>query len=164
MSARAKPIGGITISPELVRALKRLCLGKILDTLPTRLALAEDQGLATQDVLLMILTDEIGRRDSSAAMRRAAQAGLDPDMVLERWDTSAKVHFDRRVLAELATLRFLASHHNVVILGPVGVGKTFLANALGHLACRGGLRSECTDRTRCFESSSRVGWTTRATL
>jgi hypothetical protein len=56
--------------------------------------------------------------------------------VIERWDKSAQVTFDRRVLAELCTLRFIAAHRNVVVLGPVGVGKTFLASALGHLACR----------------------------
>jgi DNA replication protein DnaC len=127
-----------TISPELVRALKRLCLGKILDALPERLALAEEQGLSVDDVLLLLLTDEIERRDSSAADRRAAKAGLHPDMVIERWDKTAKVHFDRRLLSELVTLRFLQAHRNVVILGPVGVGKTFVASALGHVACRGG--------------------------
>jgi DNA replication protein DnaC len=126
------------INPELVRALKRLCLGKILDAMPERLALAEEQGLVFEDILLLLLTDEIGRRDSSAADRRAAKAWLDADMVLERWDKSAKVHFDRRLLSELATLRFLEAHRNVVVLGPVGVGKTFVACALGHLACRGG--------------------------
>jgi DNA replication protein DnaC len=127
-----------TISPELVRALKRLCLGKILEALPERLVLAEEQALPFEDVLLLLLTDEIERRDGGAAQRRAAKAGLHPDMVLERWDKTAKVHFDRRVLSELATLRFLQAHRNVVILGPVGVGKTFLASALGHLACRAG--------------------------
>jgi ABC-type cobalamin/Fe3+-siderophores transport system ATPase subunit len=65
-------------------------------------------------------------------------AGLDPDMVLERWDKSAKVTYDRRVMNELVSLRFVEDHRNVVILGPVGVGKTFLANALGHLCCRAG--------------------------
>jgi len=127
-----------TISPELVRALKRLCLGRILDALPERLELAEQQGLGFEDILLLLLTDEIARRDSGASQRRAVKAGLDPDMVLERWDKTAKVHFDRRLMAELATLRFLEAHRNVVVLGPVGVGKTFLAMALGHLACRGG--------------------------
>lgn len=42
------------------------------------------------------------------------------------------------VLAELMSLRFIEGHKNVVIPGPVGVGKTYLASALGHLACRSG--------------------------
>ncbi len=131
-------MSAVDVSPELRRALKRLCLGKILDALPERLALAREQKLPFEDVLLMLLSDEIQRRDGSAATRRAAQAGLDPDMVCERWDKTAKVHYDRRVFAELCTLRFIEAHRNVVVLGPVGVGKTFLASALGHLACRAG--------------------------
>ncbi|MCB9661367.1 MAG: ATP-binding protein [Sandaracinaceae bacterium] len=43
-------------------------------------------------------------------------------MVLERWDHSSKVHFDRKVLDALVCLRFVESARNVVILGPVGVG------------------------------------------
>jgi hypothetical protein len=108
-----------TISPELTRALKRLCLGKILDALPERLALAEERALPIEDVLLLLLTDEIQRRESSAAERRAAKAGLDAQMVIERWDRTAKVQLDRRLLSELATLRFLDAHRNVVVLGPV---------------------------------------------
>lgn len=127
-----------TIGPELVAAFKRLRLGGLLPTLAERLTLAEKHSTPIEDVLLMLLTDEISRRDSTAATRRAEQAGLDPDMVIERWDKTAKVSFDRRVLGELASLRFVEDHRNVVILGPVGVGKTFLASALGHLCCRAG--------------------------
>jgi DNA replication protein DnaC len=86
----------------------------------------------------MLFSDEIARRESTATARRAEEAGLDPDMVLERWDKSAKVTYDRRVLNELVSLRFVEQRRNVVVLGPVGVGKTFLANALGHLCCRSG--------------------------
>jgi hypothetical protein len=43
--------------------------------------------------------------------------------VLERWDKTAKVTYDRRVMNELASLRFVENRRNVVILGPVGVGK-----------------------------------------
>jgi DNA replication protein DnaC len=102
--------------------------------------MAEKQDTPLQDFLLMVLSDEIARRQSSAAQRRAEDAGLDPDMVIERWDKTAKVHYDRRVLAELMTLRFIEGHRNVIVLGPVGVGKTFLAHALGHLACGAGFR------------------------
>jgi len=128
------------IAVELRDAMKRLRLGPVLDTLSERIALAEQQDLPLQDFLLLILSDEITRRHTSAARRRADDAGLDPDMVFERWDKTTKVHYDRRVLAELATLRFIEGHRNVIILGPVGVGKTFIAHALGHLACHGGFQ------------------------
>lgn len=128
------------ISAELKDALKRLRLGPVLDTLADRLVLAEKQEMPVQDFLLLILTDEIQRRQSSAAARRADDTGLDPEMVFERWDKTAKVHFDKRVLAELSSLRFVEGRRNAIILGPVGVGKTFVAHALGHLACRAGFQ------------------------
>lgn len=127
-----------TLAPELVTALKRLRLGGIVPTLPERMALAEKDETPFDELLLMLITDEIERRRSTAATRRSVEAGLDPDMVVERWDKTAKVHFDKRVFQELCSLRFVDDARNVVIMGPVGVGKTFLSSALGHLACRGG--------------------------
>ena len=69
---------------------------------------------------------------------RAQRAHLDPAMQLEAWDPDAKVTLDQALLNELVSLRFLAAHAHVAIVGPVGVGKTFLAHALGHMACRHG--------------------------
>jgi len=127
-----------TVSPELRDAMKSLRLGQVLPTLAERITLAEKQDIPIEDFLLGIFTDEVQRRQSASASRRADAAGLDPDMVFERWDKTAKVSLDRRVLQELSSLRFVEAHRNVVILGPVGVGKTFVASALGHVACRSG--------------------------
>ena len=127
-----------SVNPELATALKRLRLGGLLPTLAERLSLCEKQNLPYQDVLLMLVSDEISRRDSGAAERRAQQAGLSADMVLSRWDASSKVTYDRRLLQELCSLRFVADHRNVAILGPVGVGKTFWGQALSHLCCQAG--------------------------
>jgi DNA replication protein DnaC len=127
-----------SVSPELKAALKRLKLGYLIDVLPDRLLLADKQGTAFDEVLLLLLTDEISRRDSSAAARRARDAGIGDEMRLERWDKTAKVHYDKRLLSELCSLRFIEANRNVIVLGPVGVGKTFLASALGHVACRHG--------------------------
>ncbi len=140
--AREQEGGRLMASPRSTRsfvtALKRLKLGRILDTLPERLVLADKQEMSLDDLLLLVLTDEIARRDSTAADNRARDAGLDPAMRLEQWDKSSKVTFDKRMLAELVSLRFLEAHRHVVVLGPVGVGKTFVSQALGHIACRHG--------------------------
>jgi DNA replication protein DnaC len=126
------------VSPDLKATLRRLKLGRMLDTLPERLLLARQQKMPHQDFLLLVLGDEGSRRDSQAATLRAQKAHLDPAMQLEAWDDTAKVTFDRAVLNELVSLRFLEAHRHVATVGPFGVGKTFLAHALGHLACRRG--------------------------
>jgi len=127
-----------TIGPELKSVMKQLRLGQLLVTLAERITLAEKDDTPIEDFLLRLFSDEVERRHGAAAIRRSDAAGLDPDMVFERWDKTAKVTFDRRVLQELATLRFLEAQRNVVVLGPVGVGKTFVACALGNVACRSG--------------------------
>jgi DNA replication protein DnaC len=126
------------LSHELVQVMKDLRLGQILPTLADRIGLAEKNELPLQDFLLGLFSDEVERRRDTSTARRAHDAGLDPDMVIERWDKTAKVTYDRRVLQELVSLRFVEAQRNVVVLGPVGVGKTFIANALGHVACRSG--------------------------
>jgi DNA replication protein DnaC len=126
------------IAPDLKVALRRLRLGPLLDTLPERFALARQQKMPHQDFLLLVCADEVARRDGRAAIVRAQKAHLDPTMQLEAWDPTARVTYDKELLNELATLRFIDAHAHVVIVGPVGVGKTFLAHALGHIACRHG--------------------------
>jgi len=127
-----------SISNDLRAVLRRLKLSRLLDTLAERLTLARQQKMPHQDFLLLALQDEVQRRDGQAATIRAQKAQLDPKAQLEAWDPTAKVSFDHALLNELAALRFLDTHRNVQIVGPVGVGKTFLAHALGHIACRRG--------------------------
>jgi DNA replication protein DnaC len=126
----------VEVSADLKQLMRRLKLGQLLNTLPERLALARTQHLPHHEFLEMLLADEVTRRDHHATDRRAREANLDPTMVLEAWDDSTTVAFDRALWAELCSLRFLDQAHNLMILGPVGVGKTFLANALGHAAVR----------------------------
>jgi DNA replication protein DnaC len=126
------------ITTDMRTVLKRLRLSKLMDTIPERLALAKQQKMAHADFLLLVLSDEASRREALAATLRAQRGHLDMSMQLEAWDASAKVRYDKELLNELASLRFLDEHRHVAIVGPVGVGKTFLAHALGHVACRRG--------------------------
>lgn len=126
------------INKDLKAVLRRLRLSPLLDTLPERLPLARQQKMPHQDFLLLVLGDEVSRRDSNAATVRAQRGHLDPQSRIDNWDETSKVTFDRALLNELVSLRFLEQHHHVAIVGHVGVGKTFLAHALGHIACRHG--------------------------
>src|SRR5438552_10790059 len=124
------------VGADLKATLRILKLGKLLDTLPERLTLARQQNLPHADFLELVLADEVTRRDTNSAALRARAAGLDPTMRLESWDTTAAVRFDQPLWNELVSLRFLDGPHGALLLGPVGVGKTHLATALGHIAVR----------------------------
>jgi DNA replication protein DnaC len=124
------------VSPDLRQALRALKLGQMLETLPDRLALARQQKMAHADFLELVLADEVTRRESKSASLRARAAGLDPGMRLDTWDESAAVRYDRQLWNGLVSLRFLDAANGALILGPVGVGKTHLASALGHIAIR----------------------------
>jgi DNA replication protein DnaC len=135
-TARAITAPNDSISPELKQILRTLKLGKMLDTLPERLALARTQQLPYVDFLELLLADEVSRRDTNSAMLRARSAGLDPGMRLDTWDPAAAVRFDQQLWNELCSLRFVEAAHGALLLGPVGVGKTHLATAIGHAAVR----------------------------
>lgn len=124
------------LSAELKALLRQVKLGRCADTLPERLALARTRNLGHAEFLELVLADEVTRRETTSAALRARGAGLDPTMCVENWDPSTKVTYDHQVFDELASLRFIDAGHNVVIMGPVGVGKTFMATALGHAAVR----------------------------
>jgi len=110
------------VGADLSTILRALKLSGLKDTLPERLALARQQQLGHAAFLELLLSDEHSRRESRSASLRAAKAGLDPAMRLQTWDEQADLRYDRGT--------------GVLILGPVGAGKTHLATALGHVAIR----------------------------
>jgi DNA replication protein DnaC len=129
--APADPVGA-----DLTRLLKALKLGALADTLPERAALARQHKLSHIGFLEVLLADEVSRRESRSAALRSAKAGLDPTMRFDTWTTMKDLRYDRTLLGDLTSLRFLDAGQSAIILGPVGVGKTHLATALGHMAIR----------------------------
>ena len=89
------------IDPDLAVTLRQLKLGRILDTLPERLALAKTHKLSHAEFLQIILSDEVTRRDSASAVLRARSAGLDPTMTLDAWDPTSSAVYDQRLWDEL---------------------------------------------------------------
>lgn len=126
------------ISSSMKTVLKRLKLSPVLHTLPDRLAYAHKTKLSHQDFLELVLQDEIDRREHKSLALRVHKAGFAEEHTLEDFDWDAPVTFDRDRVRDLFGMGFLDRHEDVLFLGPVGVGKTFLAAALGHAACRAG--------------------------
>lgn len=128
----------MTIDTDLLRLLKRLKLGALAPTLPERLTLARSQHLDYAAFLTLLLADEVQRRDQLAVERRMLAAGFEEVVGLEAFDWGAPIQVDRRQLQAIFSLDFLARRQHVLFVGPVGVGKTFLAQALGAMAARAG--------------------------
>ena len=128
------------VNTSLKAVLKRLKLSGIAPLLPDRAAYAQKAGLSTLDFLELVLQDEIDRREHKNLATRLDRAGFEEAQTFEDFDWDAPVTFDRDRVRDLFSLAFLQRHEDVIFLGPVGVGKTFLACALGHAACRAGHR------------------------
>ena len=126
------------VKPSLKTVLKRLRLSGLVPTLPDRASYAKKVSLSELDFLELALQDEIDRRDQKNLATRLSRAGFEEEQTFEDFDWDAPVTFDRDRVRDLFGLGFIERHEDVIFLGPAGVGKTFLASALGHAACRAG--------------------------
>lgn len=118
--------------------LSRLKLPGIMESLPARLEQAMKEKWSYSQFLDLLLTDEVERRDFKQLGRRLVKSSLDPEKTLETFDFSFNPRVHQPLIRELATCKFLERKENIFFLGPGGVGKSHLAQALGHEACRRG--------------------------
>jgi DNA replication protein DnaC len=128
------------VKPSLKAVLKRLKLSGLVPILPDRVAYAQKAALHPLDFLELTLQDEIDRREQKNLTNRLDRAGFDEQHTSEEFDWDVPVAFDRDRVRDLFNLTFLERREDIIFLGPVGVGKTLLASALGHTACRAGRR------------------------
>jgi DNA replication protein DnaC len=122
----------------LVPHLKRLKLSGVLETLETRHTQAVEAELPYVDFLAGLLEDEVERREQKKLAMRLKRAAVDTQKTLETFDFRFNPSVRRRQVQDLATCQFVEAHRNVLIVGPAGVGKSHLAQGLGHEACRKG--------------------------
>jgi DNA replication protein DnaC len=133
---------------QLESTLRTLKLSGMLDTLEARLAQARAGELGHLEFLQVLCEDEITRRDATAIVRRVRQARFEQHVTLEDFDFSYNPKIPAAHFRDLATLRFVTANEAVILHGPVGVGKTHLAQALAHQACRRGHSAAFTKTSR----------------
>ena len=122
------------LKPKLVR----LKLSGMLDSIAPRLHQALSEKWTFTNLLDILLQDEIERRENKQLGRRLMRSELEPEKTLPTFDFSFNPRIPEPLIRELALCGYLDRHENLFLLGPSGVGKTHLAHALGHEACRRG--------------------------
>ena len=119
--------------------LLQLKLYGIKENLGIRLKQSHDEKLGPEDVLNLLLHDEANFRKNARIARLLKTACLRTPASLESFDWSTPRGLDKKLVNDLASCRFVRDGHTVIIMGPTGVGKSFIASALGNAACRNGL-------------------------
>jgi len=94
--------------------------------------------LSREDWLGLLVDREATSRENKRLARRLREARLRQAAVVEDVDYRAHRGLDRALFQKLAAGDWLREHHHLVIIGPTGIGKSWLACALGHKACRDG--------------------------
>lgn len=134
----------------LTTALRELKLSGMLDTLDARLGQARAGELGHLEFLQVLCEDEISRRHTTALHRRIRRARFEEQATFEGFDFTVNPKLPAAQLRDLAALRWLQAGESVILFGPVGVGKTHIAQALGHLAVRAGAETRFIKTSRAL--------------
>jgi DNA replication protein DnaC len=125
------------ITPTIDK-LNALALGGMARALAEQLERPEYQGLSFEERLGLLVDREAQDRENRRLARHLKAARLRSDAAVEDLDLRASRGLDRATVLGLAEGRWVSAHRNVLVTGPTGVGKTFLACALAHAAIRRG--------------------------
>jgi DNA replication protein DnaC len=118
--------------------LHQLRLTGMLKTLPIRLQESQQEKWSYTEFLNGLLTDEVRYREEKKSAGRLRKAKFRTQADFDHFDYTLKRSLSKTQIRELRELTFLKSHQNLLLLGPTGVGKTFVAMAIGHQACMEG--------------------------
>ena len=125
-------------SLPLNEQLKKLRLSGLLETFEARLTSARENGLSHCEWLSLLLQDEIQRREAQALEERLKKARFEQPKTFEEYELNRYPLTLQHLIRDLMGGLYLKEHQHILSVGPTGTGKTHLAQALGHQACRQG--------------------------
>ncbi len=116
-------------------------LNQMARSLEERMARADHKDLSVQEILGLIIDDEFTARENAKLEARLRGAKFkEKEACMENVDFKTNRGLNKQTILELGQLKWIEKKQNVAFTGPAGVGKSYLAQALGHRACRSGYR------------------------
>jgi DNA replication protein DnaC len=129
------------LNEPTMQKLQALRLGPMADAWQAQQRDTAAGTLSFDERFAMLVDAEYLARDNRRLARLLKDAELRiPEACLEDVETTAARGVDRAMLRQLSTCAWIAEHLNVLVTGPTGVGKSYLASALGQATCRRGMR------------------------
>jgi len=126
------------MNDPLATALRKLRLSGLLGSLDVRLQEAASNQLTHEEFLELIIQDELHIRTQRLLERRTRSAAFRDPKTLEDFDFAFNPAIKRKQIFDLASCRFIREQRDVLFVGPPGVGKSHLAQAIGYHAIKSG--------------------------
>lgn len=119
--------------------IKKLKMKGLMNTFEHRLKQASEERWSYSTLLDVVLADEVDQRTNSQLDRRLYKSFLDREKTLEIFNFAFNPKIPAATLKEFFTCKFIDENQNIFLIGPTGTGKSHLAQAFGHEACRRGI-------------------------
>lgn len=130
--------------------MKTLKLYGMAQAFEEQMHMAAIEELSFEERLGLLIDREETEKENRRLQTRLRAAHLGQSACVEDWDLRARRGLDRSLWATLASCGWIGSHLNLLVTGPTGVGKSYVACALGQKACREGYRVEYHRVPRLF--------------
>ena len=126
------------LTHPIVDKLQTLRFHGMLTALQEQMQMPDIEGLAFEERLGLLVDREMTERENRRYKARLSNARLRQQACLEDVDFTQKRGLDKALIMQLAACKWVQEAQNVLVFGPTGVGKTYLACALAHKACQHG--------------------------
>ena len=145
------------LTQPLLQQLHELRLRGMAAALEQQLTTQASNEMTFDERLGLLIQHELVERQSCRLRQRLRWAKLTQTAALEDLDLKAARGLDRATLGQVSSLAWITEHLNVLVTGPTGVGKSFIACAIGHAACRADYSVRCFRIPRLIDELARYG-------